>query len=162
MREDSKQRLSKRRVLGRKHARRLNDEIEELLGPVKFNTLGQAQVDGDVIVYLLDGVVQFARRNDTLFPTLNNPNLSEMPSVSVDMGAIPYVCNGADVMAPGIMEVLGDFRCSQLVVIRDIEYGKALAVGVSLISSSEIKKMDKGKAIMNLHYVGDKLWKALG
>ncbi len=162
MREDSGQKLSKRRVLGRKDVRRLSDEIEALLGPVEFNTLGQAQVDGDVIVYLLDGVVQFARRNDTLFPTLNNHNLGELPSISVDMGAIPYVCNGADVMAPGIKEVQGDFEDRELVVVRDIEHGKALAVGASLASSSEIKAMKKGKAVRNLHYIGDRLWKALG
>ena len=161
MREDSGQRLSKRRVLGRKDVKRLNDEIEALLGPVEFNTLGQAQAEDDVIVYLLDGVVQFARQNDTLFPTLNNPSLGELPSVSVDMGAIPYVCNGADVMAPGIKEVRGDFKEGGLVVVRDIEHGKALAIGASLVSSSEIKGMKKGKAIRNIHYVGDKLWKAI-
>lgn len=162
MREDSGQRLSKRRVLGRKDARRLNNEIEALLGPVEFITLGQAQVDYDVIVYLLDGVVQFARRNDILFPTLNNPKLGELPSVSVDMGAIPYVCNGADVMAPGIKEVRRDFEEGKLVVVRDIEHGKALAIGASLVSSIEIKALKKGKAIRNIHYVGDKLWKAIG
>jgi PUA domain protein len=162
MREDFGQTLSKRRVLGRKDARRLSGEIEALLGPVAFNTLGQAQVDSDAIVYLLDGVVQFARRNGTLFPTLNNSNLWELPSVSVDMGAIPYVCNGADVMAPGIKEVKGNFKEGELVVVRDIEHGKALAVGASLVSSSEIKAIKKGKAVRNLHYVGDRLWKALG
>lgn len=161
MREDSGQRLSKRRVLGRKDARRLSDEIEALLGSVEFITIGQARVDGDVIVYLLDGVVQFARRNDTLFPTLNNPNLGELPSVSVDMGAISYVCNGADVMVPGIKEVRRDFEKGGLVVVKDIEHGKALAIGASLASSSEIRAMKKGKAIRNLHYVGDKIWKAI-
>jgi PUA-domain protein len=161
MQEDSGQTLSKRRVLGRKDARRLSDEIEALLGPVELNTLGQAQVDDDIIVYLLDGIVQFARRYDTLFPTLNNPNLGELPSVSVDMGAIPYVCNGADVMAPGIKEVKRDFEKGGLVVVRDIKHGKALAIGTSLASSSEIRAMKKGKAIRNLHYVGDKIWKAI-
>lgn len=162
MREESGQMLSKRRVLGRKDARRLSDEIKALLGPVEFKTLGQAQVDGDIIVYLFNGIVQFARRNGTLFPTLNNHNLRELPFVSVDMGAIPYVCNGADVMAPGIKVVQGDFEEGELVVVRDIEYGKALAIGASLASSSEIRVMKKGKAIRNIHYVGDKIWKAIG
>jgi len=48
------------------------------------------------------------------------------------------------------------------VVIRDVEHGKALAIGASLVSSSDIKAIKKGKAVRNLHYVGDRLWKALG
>ena len=153
--------MSKRRVLGRKDVRKLSEEIEALLGPVDFNTLSQAQVEGGVIVYLLDGVVQFARIGDTLFPTLNNPDLVELPSIVVDMGAIPYICNGADVMAPGIKEVRGDFGEGGLIVVRDVEHEKALAIGASLASSGEIKTMKKGKGVKNLHYVGDKIWKVI-
>ena len=78
------------------------------------------------------------------------------------MGAIPYVCNGADVMAPGIKEIKGEFEEGDLVVVRDVEHGKALAIGKALVGSDEMKEMRKGKAVTNLHHVGDKLWKSLG
>lgn len=154
--------LSKRRVLRRRDARRLMEDARALLGSVESNTVEQAQVEDGTTVYLLDGAVQLARREDTLFPTLNSPHLVELPSVVVDMGAIPYVCNGADVMAPGIKEVGGDFEEGGLVVVRDIEHGKALVIGKAIVSSEEMKEMKKGKAVKNLHHVGDKLWKAIG
>jgi PUA domain protein len=75
------------------------------------------------------------------------------------MGAVPYVCNGADVMAPGIKD-MDQFDAGDLVVVRDVAHGKALAVGKALKSSSDIEKNRKGRAIENLHYVGDSLWKA--
>ena len=74
------------------------------------------------------------------------------------MGAIPYVCNGADVMAPGIKNVQGEFTQNSIIVIEDITHGKALAIGQAIHSSSEIREMKKGKAIKTLHYVGDKIW----
>jgi PUA domain protein len=60
-------------------------------------------------------------------------------------------------MAPGIVEV-DDFDEGALVVIRDVVHGKALAIGKAIRSSTEIESSKQGKAIQNLHYVGDKLW----
>ena len=45
------------------------------------------------------------------------------------MGAIPYVCKGATVMAPGIVRVEGEFGKGDLVLIVDMKHGKALALG---------------------------------
>lgn len=158
----SEPKLRKRRVLRRRDARALRDEAGALLGPLESERVDQAIIEDGMIVYLIDGSAQLARRDDTLFPTLTNPSLENLPSVVVDMGAIPYVCNGADVMAPGIKEVQGEFGENDLVVIRDIEHGKALAVGLALVASEEMEGMGKGKAVRNLHHVGDKLWKSLG
>ena len=74
------------------------------------------------------------------------------------MGAIPYVCNGADVMAPGIKEIQGEFAENSILVIKDITHGKALAIGQAIRSSADIRGMEKGKAIKTLHHVGDKIW----
>jgi predicted RNA-binding protein (TIGR00451 family) len=74
------------------------------------------------------------------------------------MGAIPFVCKGADVMAPGITEIKTPFEEGALVVIRDVKHGKALALGKALRSSTSIMTEKKGKVIKNLHYVGDKIW----
>lgn len=133
-----------------------------MLEQLESNRVDQAVIEDGTEVYLIDGVVQLASRDDALFPTLTNPNVAKLPSIVVDMGAIPYVCNGADVMAPGIKEIKGEFEEGDLVVVRDIEHSKALAIGWALVGSDEMKRMRKGKAVVNLHHVGDKLWKALG
>ncbi len=158
---DSASRLHKRRVMRRKDARRLLEEAAILLGGAQPATVEQAEFDG-TIVYVLDGAAHLVRAGSILFPTLTCPHLGGLSSVVVDMGAIPHVCNGADVMAPGVVEVRGDFEEGDLVVVRDERHGKALAVGRALKSSEGISLTDKGKVVENLHYVGDKLWKAIG
>ncbi|NIN69992.1 MAG: RNA-binding protein, partial [Anaerolineae bacterium] len=92
-------------------------------------------------------------------PYLGGTHVDRLPRVVVDMGAIPYVCNGADVMAPGVTD-MDSFMAGDLVVVRDVTHGKALAVGRALKSSSDIEAARKGKVLENLHYVGDRLWKA--
>ncbi len=145
----------------RKDAIRLKEEAEAILGGLESKTLIQAETEDGTIVYLVNGVIRLVRKGDVLFPTLTNTIVEELPSVVVDMGAVPYVCNGADVMAPGIVEVKGEFDEGSLVVVRDIRHGKALAVGQSLTTSEGMRGTKKGKAVKNLHYVGDRLWKAL-
>ncbi|UCH57544.1 MAG: hypothetical protein JSV18_01080 [Candidatus Bathyarchaeota archaeon] len=158
---DSGPRLRKRRVLRRKDARRLREEAGALLGTVTSNSVSLALVDDDSIVYIFDDSTLLVRKEGLLFPALTNPVLAELPSIVVDMGAIPYVCNGADVMAPGIVEARGEFEEGSLVVIRDVQHGKALAVGRSLVPAEEMRLMRKGKAVSNLHHVGDKIWAAI-
>jgi PUA-domain protein len=154
--------LSKRRALRRKDARKIKGEAEALLGPIESNMVDQAEIEDYARVYLLDGTIQLAYREDTLFPALTNPLIVRLPSIVVDMGAVPYVCKGADVMAPGIKEVRGEFEVGELIVVRDVNHGKALAIGKALVRSDEMRGMGKGKAVKNLHHVGDKLWQVLG
>ncbi len=127
----------------------------------KYRTISQAELEDGSMIYLFDGEMLLTRRDGILLPTLKNPNLERFPSVIVDMGAIPYVCNGADVMAPGIVEIRGKFEKDALLIIRDVQHGKALGVGLALDSSEDMKEMKRGKAVVNLHHVGDKLWEAI-
>ncbi len=153
--------LHKKRMMRRRDARKLLEEAKALLGRVKSTTLGQAELDDGTIVYVIDGEVQLARSGDRLYPTLMNASIENLPAVVVDMGAVPYVCKGADVMAPGIVEVQGSFSEGDYVVVRDVNHRKALAIGTALAPSEEVRTKEKGKAILNIHYVGDKLWNAV-
>ena len=76
------------------------------------------------------------------------------------MGAVPFVCKGANIMVPGIVRVEDDFERDELVVIIDEKHSKPLAIGISLFSSNEIRKMKQGIVIKNLHFVSDKIWAA--
>jgi len=87
-----------------------------------------------------------AKINEKLIPTLKfKEALQFLPKIIVDMGAVPHICNGADLMAPGIIEILGEFERDSIILIVDEKYGKPLAVGVALFSSEEIKSMEKGQ-----------------
>ncbi len=86
---------------------------------------------------------------------LEHPKL--LPQVVVDKGAIKFVVNGADVMRPGIV-CMDDFSKDAIVVIVDEGFGKPLAVGKALFSSSEMLQMTGGKVVSMLHHIGDEYW----
>ena len=110
-------------------------------------------------LFIFDGKPLLARSDGQLFPTLTfNELLSRLPKMVVDMGAVPYVCKGADVMAPGVRSIQGEFNENDLVLVVDERHGKPLSVGAALFSSEAMKTVNHGKAVRNLHYVGDKLW----
>jgi PUA-domain protein len=148
--------LRKRKSLNRRTAKRLVEELSSLYGEIDAERFESAVLE-DATVYLLDDVVEFVRDGDALYPHLGGTRVDRLPRVVVDMGAIPYVCNGADVMAPGITE-MDAFMAGDIVVVRDVTHGKALSIGRALKSSSDIEAVKKGKVIENLHYVGDSLW----
>jgi len=86
--------------------------------------------------------------------------LDAFPSISVDSGAIVPLCNGADIMRPGILEFRGTFHSGDIVAVRESTYGKYIAVGLALKNSDEAEVLAKGAILKNLHYVGDKSWEA--
>ncbi|KYH36237.1 MAG: PUA domain-containing protein [Candidatus Bathyarchaeota archaeon B23] len=142
----------------RRELRRLREEAGGLLPEAE--TVEEAEMEDGTVVYLIDDSIVLAKREGVLFPTLKSHALEALPSIVVDMGAIPHICNGADVMAPGVVEVQGEFQPGDLVVVRDERYGKALAVGRALVGSEELRSLERGRVVKNLHYVGDRLWRA--
>jgi PUA domain protein len=99
--------------------------------------------------------------NDNIVPFLGGKAevLARFPSVTVDMGAIKFVCNGAKVMRPGITS-FDTFKKGDIVVVKDQTHGKVLAAGVALEESEAAKAMAKGYVVDNLHYISDKMWQA--
>ena len=83
----------------------------------------------------------------------------DLPKVTVDVGAVPYIAKGAHVMVPGIVSLSRDFKEGAGVAVAEEKLGSIIAVGIALMSSDEIKLSSKGRAIKNIHHVGDKLWK---
>jgi len=85
--------------------------------------------------------------------------LKSFPSVNVDMGAVKFVCNGAKVMRPGIVQ-MDEFKKDDIIVVKDNTHGKYLAVGLALTSSQEAQVMSKGPVVDNKHYISDEFWEA--
>lgn len=79
--------------------------------------------------------------------------------VTVDMGAVPFVTKGADVMGPGIIDADPSIQIDDYVWVRDMKFLKALAVGKAMVAGPDLLKKQPGKAIKSIVYVGDKLWK---
>jgi len=156
-----------RSCLKSKDAKKLTLEISQKFG-IKIEQFFDSKIrieSYDIesfTVFLFNGRPLLAKSNNTLFFTLIFEEIfSLFPKIVVDMGAVPFVCKGADVMAPGIREICGEFEENNILLVVDERHGKPLAVGSAMVPSEEMKKIKQGKAIKNLHYVGDKLWDSL-
>lgn len=95
-----------------------------------------------------------------LFPTVRGALEMELQKrlVVVDKGAIQFVSNGADIMAPGILEADPEIKEGDLVIIVEETHRKALAIGKALMEGQQMVDADSGKAIKSITHVGDKLW----
>jgi len=95
---------------------------------------------------------------ETYLPFLSQTSLLEkFPHVLVDMGAVKFMCNGANVMRPGITSY-SEFDREQVVCVIEESQHKFLAVGKSLVPSSDLETMEKGEVVKNMHYISDKYW----
>ena len=95
---------------------------------------------------------------EDILPFLDDTTILEkFPYVKVDMGAIKFVCKGANVMRPGITK-FSDFESGEIVCIIEESQNKFLAVGKAEISSKEAKDTRKGEVIKNMHYISDDFW----
>jgi PUA-domain protein len=110
-------------------------------------------------VLLIEGKPMFFKIGGEVSPTLLAKEiLAQMPKVVVDMGAIPHVCNGADIMAPGIVRYEGEFNKDDFVLVIDVKHSKPLALGKILYNTETAKNTKKGVVVKNFHYVGDVVW----
>mgnify|MGYP006269938785 CR=1 FL=1 len=110
-------------------------------------------------IFLINGKPLLAKNGENIFPTLAfNEFFASSPKAVVDMGALPYVCKGANVMAPGITCFVGEFKKGGFVFVVDEKYGKPIALGESLYDSDAAKEVEQGAVLINIHFVGDKIW----
>ena len=97
---------------------------------------------------------------ENILPFLDDiPILEKFPYVTVDMGAVKFVCKGANVMRPGITK-FSEFESGEIVCVIEESQNKFLAVGKAEMSSKEAQDASKGEVIKNMHYVSDNFWES--
>jgi len=144
------------RLVVREISERLKINIEDIIGlKPKFEI---AETDS-VKIYLLNGRPIFQRLEEKILPTLLFTELYDrLPKIVVDMGAVPYVCKGADIMAPGIVRIEGEFFKGDLVLVLDEKHGKMLALCETLYDAEKARNTKRGAVARSLHFVSDKIW----
>ena len=111
-------------------------------------------------IILINRKPSFFYHDGQAVPTLKFLQVNDvLKKITVDMGAVKFVVNGADIMRPGIVEIEEGIAKDEFVAVIDKNNKKPLAVGIALFDAEEIRKMSSGKVIKNIHYVGDELWK---
>ena len=123
----------------------------------KIKNLKVHEISDDAQIITGKGIKVLKIENDYL-PFLSEiDTLKKFPNVTVDMGAVKFMCKGANLMRPGIKN-FSEFEKDKLVCIVEESQQKFLAVGKAVVSSKELEEMDKGEVLKNLHYISDKFW----
>ena len=84
-----------------------------------------------------------------------------MPKLQVDAGAIKFVCNGSNIMCPGLTSegaYMDDVPEETVCAIYAEDKANALAIGVTTMSTKDIREINKDIGVENLHFLGDGLW----
>ncbi|MHA2029193.1 MAG: PUA domain-containing protein [Candidatus Kariarchaeaceae archaeon] len=104
------------------------------------------------------GEVLFLEIGNNLIPSIKLARKMNLilPKIVVDLGAIKFVTNGADIMRPGITEISDDVLEGNLVVIVEERKHTPLAFGNALYDAVDMRDMKGGKCIKNLHWLKDK------
>ncbi|MDI6642888.1 MAG: RNA-binding protein [Candidatus Hodarchaeaceae archaeon] len=155
--------LKRRYMLRRKELKQLAREVGEKFGENITKLVDEgAEIlkleSGREVVLAGDRAILF-RTPEGLFPVLTAADLIPLRRVVVDMGAVPHVANGADIMGPGVVSAEQDIKTGETVIVTDERHGKPLAIGLALRPGSEMKA--RGKVVKNLHHVGDEVWRML-
>jgi len=123
----------------------------------KMKNVKVHQILDDAQIITGDGL-KILKVDEDYLPFLSETKMLEkFPTVTVDMGAVKFMCKGANLMRPGIKKFT-EFEKDQIVCIVEESQHKFLAVGKSLVSSSELETMEKGEIINNMHYISDRFW----
>jgi len=157
-------RIRKRKRLRNKEVKAMADELSAELGVPVFG--GDEPVDQaestDFDLLFVDNEILGMVMEGKPFLTIRGV-LKYQPTkryVTVDMGAVSYLTNGADCMGPGIVDADEGIAVGDFVWVRDVKNLKPLAIGIAQRSGTDLKAKQPGKAIKAIHNVGDKLWKA--
>jgi PUA domain protein len=123
----------------------------------KMKNLRVYHLPDDVLLISGEHLISL-KLNDDYIPYLSETKILEkLPYVLVDMGAVKFMCNGANVMRPGIRKY-SEFGKNEIVCVKEESQQKFLAIGKSFVASSELENIEKGEVLKNIHYISDKFW----
>ena len=143
-------------------------EVHDITGQVSkswpTNSIGAIKnlqayvIDGNKRLLVGNNLVAIQLAPDFVIPHLTQHDLLEhFASVQVDMNAVKFVCNGANIMRPGITDFT-TFKESEIVLVKDQTHKKELAVCISLVDDVTGRKMERGVVLNNIHHIGDVYW----
>jgi len=146
--------------LSKKEIKQLSSKIIEIF-KIEEPFKKKDKIERKENIIYKDNQPVFFEQNNLIIPHLKLLLKNNfLKKVTIDMPAVPFMIKGADLMRPGIVEIEEGIEKDQIVSIIDEKNKTPIALGITLYTSEEIKSMDKGKVIKNIHYVGDEIWKS--
>ena len=159
------EKIRKRHMMKKKAQKQLIEQLTKELDTEIANLDDDARLEEGILddgsrVIILDGEILFFQEDQLFIPSLRAilKGIISIPQVVVDMGAVSFVVNGADIMRPGVIKVDRRIKQGSIVAIVDENHGKPLAVGISIMDTNEMESANSGKVVLSKHHVGDALW----
>jgi len=159
------EKIRKRHMMKKKAQKQLIEQLTKELDTEIANLDDDARLEEGILddgsrVIILDGEILFFQEDRLFIPSLRAilKGIISIPQVVVDMGAVSFVVNGADIMRPGVTKVDRRIKKGSIVAIVDENHGKPLAVGISIMDANEMESANSGKVVLSKHHVGDALW----
>lgn len=140
----------------------LEEAIEHIL-PKKAMMIGKCQ-DNIQLILVNDEIVFYNQDNGPFYPTLKllHKYPTMMNRMQTDKGAIRFVLGGANIMCPGFTSKGGnmpvELEAEQPVAIYAEGKEHAMAIGLTKMSTEQIRSVNKGIAVETVHYLMDGLW----
>ncbi|KAA0002703.1 MAG: DUF1947 domain-containing protein [Thermoplasmata archaeon] len=151
--------LKNRHMVSKKEKKEIFKKLENSLGCIIDGSMEIADYEKMKLLIINGKVRGFIIKGE---PFLNVEGLKEWKAkkryVIVDDGAIKHILNGAAVMAAGIIDADEGIKAGNMVWVSDAR-SLPLAIGIALMNGKEMKEARKGKAVENIHHIGDKIWK---
>lgn len=158
--------IKSRNMLSKKDKKILKENLvewygEEALSSFEIN-FALEEVKTDEGNYLVkEGKIWFFEYEEKKIPSLHflRENQVKLPKIIVDTGAIRFITNGADVMAPGIVYFEPNLAKDRIVSIHEETADSLLGIGITLVDSKEFEKTKQGKVVKTIHHLKDNIWK---
>lgn len=151
----------RRTPIRRKEAKRILQETSKFGVEVSLDEFELAEMiqQGEYKVLLLDKVpiLVITSSGEIVLHLQAYGKRVRCPRVRVDDRAVPHIIAGADVMAPGIISVDEFSKGNAVVVLSPTD--RALSSGIAVLSSDEIRQVNRGRAVKTVHVVGDSIWR---
>jgi PUA domain protein len=141
-----------------KQATNLVENVEEILP--KKGLFRHYISKRETVIVGSDKIVLFIDLNGKLIPSLKIARKIKLtiPKIIVDLGAVKFVTNGADIMRPGITKISDDVLEGSMVLVTEEKKDSPLCFGIALYDAVDMRNMKGGKCIKNLHYLTDQWW----
>lgn len=144
---------------------RLETVLDEIIP--KKTPMILAKCHNHIQIAIVEGQPKFFQHRDgPWIPTLRllHQYPSMMPKMQVDYGAIKFVLRGSNIMCPGLTSPGGrmeDIPAGTVVQITAEGKEFACGIGLTTMSTKDIRESNKGICIENLHTIGDGLWEVI-
>lgn len=151
-------------MLKKKELKQIKEELNKIIDVDDIfdkKSIVEKIITNEMDIIVLDNTPIAICKDGNIIPTLKLllTKNSAKGRVVVDSGAVKFLANGADVMAPGIVNANPEIEEGSLVYTVEETHGKPLSVGIALMDGKTMVESKKGKAISTLHYIGDEIWK---